>query len=383
MQYICPMHERSFRAATLPRMIIHDEELSSNLAEMQRWATAVGAHLAPHSKTTLSTAIVARQLQAGAWGATAANVRQVDGLVRAGATRIILANQVVDAVDIAWLGHILSESDSVEVFCFVDSTAGARAIDTGFRRLSIERPMQLLLEHGYMGGRAGTRSQHQLYELAESVRMLTSVRIAGVAGYEGQMPLDGGAEPMHIRPYLAEIRDLATGLYDRGMAGPDFMVTAGGSSYYDIVADELNPARFGFPVRLVLRSGCYVTHDHGIYERTGPAAAGRTSAAPLPQLTPAIEIQAVVLSTPEPSLAIAGFGRRHVPFDDQLPVVLSINGVPLEAGAGLQVPTVRHGRSRALRLPRGEGSRSNTTPSEPPAIGSSWNPPSTARRRKR
>ena len=78
--------------------------------------------------------------------------------------------------------------------------------------------------------------------------------------------------------------------------------------------------RFGFPVQTVLRSGCYLTHDHGIYRRTSPLD-GRGSPTG-PRLQPAFELLASVLSRPEPTLVIVGFGRRDVPIDDQLPVVL-------------------------------------------------------------
>jgi D-serine dehydratase len=43
-------------------------------------------------------------------------------------------------------------------------------------------------------------------------------------------------------------------------------------------------------------------------------------------LQPALELLASVLSRPEPTLVIVGFGRRDVPIDDQLPVVLGRYG---------------------------------------------------------
>jgi D-serine deaminase-like pyridoxal phosphate-dependent protein len=69
----------------------------------------------------------------------------------------------------------------------------------------------------------------------------------------------------------------------------------------------------------VLRSGCYLTHDDGLYARVSP----------LPELRPALELWAHVLSCPEPGLAIAGFGKRDAPYDLGLPTVLAL----LRAGA--------------------------------------------------
>jgi D-serine deaminase-like pyridoxal phosphate-dependent protein len=96
-------------------------------------------------------------------------------------------------------------------------------------------------------------------------------------------------------------------------------VTVGGSSYFDQVVELLSPDRFDFPVRTVLRSGCYVTHDHGLYERQAP---GPQRLAGGPRFEPAIEVRAQVLSRPEPARAIVGAGRRDLSYDAGLPVRL-------------------------------------------------------------
>ena len=70
---------------------------------------------------------------------------------------------------------------------------------------------------------------------------------------------------------------------------------------------------------VILRSGAYVTHDHGHYGRVSPA---RRGAAGAPALRPALELWAQVLSRPEPGLALLGAGRRDVGFDAGLPVPL-------------------------------------------------------------
>jgi D-serine deaminase-like pyridoxal phosphate-dependent protein len=136
--------------------------------------------------------------------------------------------------------------------------------------------------------------------------------------------MEGHPEPPGIRSYLREIRNIAETLGKLGILGAGAIVSAGGSSYYDIVVEELAPSNVAFDVVTVLRSGCYITHDHGLYARSGPQGAGRPAGSELPRLRPALELRASILSTPEPGLAIAGFGRRHVPIDDQLPLVLSL-----------------------------------------------------------
>ena len=50
------------------------------------------------------------------------------------------------------------------------------------------------------------------------------------------------------------------------VAHDEVILTAGGSAIFDLVAERLTPD-LGRPVRGVLRSGCYLTHDHQRYTR--------------------------------------------------------------------------------------------------------------------
>ena len=72
---------------------------------------------------------------------------------------------------------------------------------------------------------------------------------------------------------------------------------------------------------MILRSGAYLTHDHGFYGTLSPASRGSAGA---PALRPALELWAQVLSYPEPGLALLGAGRRDVGFDQGLPVPLRV-----------------------------------------------------------
>ena len=98
-------------------------------------------------------------------------------------------------------------------------------------------------------------------------------------------------------------------------------MTAGGSAYFDRVAAVLGPladptgAR---PVDVVLRSGAYVVHDDLHYRHVTPSTRGSG-----PRLRAAIHVWSSVLSRPQPDLVILDSGRRDLPFDLDLPVVLS------------------------------------------------------------
>ena len=113
------------------------------------------------------------------------------------------------------------------------------------------------------------------------------------------------------------------------------IVTAGGSAYFDVVTRELTARGPGAtaPVQVILRSGAYLTHDHGFYGTMSPAGRGAAGA---PVLRPALELWAQVLSRPEPGLALLGAGRRDVGFDQGWPVPLRVIGSPAST-AGWEV----------------------------------------------
>jgi D-serine dehydratase len=101
----------------------------------------------------------------------------------------------------------------------------------------------------------------------------------------------------------------------------DVILTAGGSAYFDLVCNRLKHVTLGRRHTLVLRSGCYLTHDDGFYDnavrellkREGPDRR-------MPgKLSPALEVWAYVQSTPEPGLAILTLGKRDVSYDIHLP----------------------------------------------------------------
>jgi D-serine dehydratase len=104
------------------------------------------------------------------------------------------------------------------------------------------------------------------------------------------------------------------------------ILSAGGSAFYDMVAEGLGALRLSEPIELVLRSGCYLTHDAGLYERSFRAALARSPAARAISggFQNALEVWAYVLSVPEPGRAILGAGRRDFGHDAGPPRPLKI-----------------------------------------------------------
>ena len=299
-----------------PVLTADETALTANIEAMAGYVRQRGALLCPHGKTTMSPELIRRQLDAGAWGVTAATISQVRAFRSFGIGRVLLANELVDPAGLDWVLAELDADPAFDFYAFVDSLAGVAAARDALARRGRGRELQLFVELGVPGGRTGCRTVADALHVARAAAALDGVRIAGAAGYEGVLSHAPGVTGTAVRRYLGDLRSLLAALADE-TSDDDLAVTAGGSVYFDLVVDELGPAATGNRAQLVLRSGCYVTHDHGLYASVGPSARGVG-----PPLRPALRLWAQILSVPEPGLALAGFGRRDCSFDAGLPVAL-------------------------------------------------------------
>lgn len=154
----------------LPAAVLRSSALDHNEAWMQRFVQRAGASLCPHGKTTMAPQLFQRQLQAGAWGITAATASHVRTYRRFGVPRILLANQLVGAANIGLVLDELAADPAFDFYCLVDSLAGLAHLQQVFARRPPPRPLQVLLEVGAAGGRSGVRSFDEGLALGRALR---------------------------------------------------------------------------------------------------------------------------------------------------------------------------------------------------------------------
>ncbi|HEX4215581.1 MAG TPA: amino acid deaminase [Candidatus Dormibacteraeota bacterium] len=323
----------------LPILVIREGALNHNIEVMRRFCEDSGVSLAPHGKTTMSPQLIHRQLDAGAWGMTAANPVQARVMRSAGADRVIIANQVPDRLGLRWMALEMAANPEAEIFCLVDSVRIVELMQEALEGTSPAVQIPVLIELGVKGGRTGCRTLEQAMEVASAVARASRLRLAGVECFEGVIHGTDDETIKEVDDLLRHLRGLTESLAAAGaFAGaPEILVTAGGSTYFDRVVAVLAAGwSLHRPVRVVLRSGCYLTHDHGSYMRGGPFG-GRLSA--YPALQPALELWGAVHSRPEPGLAIVGFGKRDSSYDSGLPTPLRVRSGDSErpAPAGIEV----------------------------------------------
>ncbi len=303
------------QAAETPLAVIRESAMLHNAARMRDYCESAGFLLAPHAKTTMSPELVEYQVQMGAWAFAVATAYQARRAMGFGAARVILAAEVIDHGALIDLMSLHRNGGCDELMFFVDSPRALESIDSASAAVGENYAAHVLIELGHEGGRTGVRGVDVATELARAAAEAAHVHLRGVAGYEGTVPgirTDEGLA--RVDQFLDELRDFALGV--QPLLGEDALVTVGGSMYLDRVKERLQdlPGQ-GLPV--AIRSGCYLTHDHGLYE-----TASKTT--PLPTWEAGIEVWARIISSAEPTLAIANAGRRDLSYDQGLPFVVKV-----------------------------------------------------------
>ena len=299
-----------------PALVLKETALAHNLRTMARFCAERGVLLAPHGKTTMAPQLFERQLAAGAWGITAATAEHARVYRAFGVPRILFANELVRADEARWVASELARDPAFDFLCYVDSPTGARVLSDVFR--SSARKLRVLVELGTPGGRAGCRTNSDALALARDVASAPGLEIAGVAGFEGILGVDRARGTVDaVDAFCDRLVAVAREMLASGLAGaPELVVSAGGSAFPDRVADKLLAlARLDSRVKVVLRSGCYLTHDHGFYERVSPFAP-KVSAAGALHLVPALELGGRSFRGPSPgsrSSASANATLRSTP----------------------------------------------------------------------
>ena len=315
-----------------PLLVLSEEALDHNLDLLERFTTAHGLSFAPHGKTSMAPQLFARQLAHGAWGITVAVPHQIRVCREFGVGRIFLANELVDAAALRWAGEQLDADPSFELITYVDSVRGVELMDAALRAAGVRRQLDVVVElGGGEGARTGVRTEKEGAAVAEAVAAAATLRLVGVAGYEGEVP---AASPDTVRAWLRRLVALATGLDAAGLFADarEIVVSAGGSAWFDAVAEVLAELPdLSRPVRKLLRSGAYVTHDEDHYSKVTPFNRIPDEGA----LEPAFRLWTQVVSRPEPGQAFLNAGKRDAPYDLGLP----------------QVAVVRSARTGEIRTP--------------------------------
>ncbi|MEW2325389.1 alanine racemase [Streptomyces griseoincarnatus] len=318
---------------TTPVLALSAERLEHNLAALETYAERHGLAFAPHGKTSMAPQLFHRQIERGAWGVTLAVPHQVRVAREFGVERVFLANELVDAAALRWIAAELDADPGFRFVCYVDSVRGVELMEAALDGAS--RPVDVVVELAAgEGARTGVRTEAECAAVADAVAGARALRLVGVAGYEGEVPQ---ADPERVRAWLRRLVALAVDFDEAGRfaALDEIVVSAGGSAWFDAVADVFAEVpELSAPVLKLLRSGAYVSHDDGHYQRLTPfnRVPGEGG------LEPAFRLWTQVVSRPSAEQAFTNAGKRDAAYDLDLPVARVVRRDGVERPAtGIEV----------------------------------------------
>jgi D-serine deaminase-like pyridoxal phosphate-dependent protein len=297
-----------------PVLALSAERLEHNLALMETYAARHGLAFAPHGKTTMAPQLFRRQIERGAWGITLAVPHQVRVAREFGVQRVFLANELVDEAALRWISARLAADPGFHFVCYVDSVRGVELMDAALRGAARALDVVVELAAGE-GARTGVRTEAECAAVADAVAATRTLRLVGVAGYEGEVP---DADPERVHAWLRRLVGLAVEFDQAGRFKDvdEIVVSAGGSAWFDAVADVFaGIPELSLPVLKLLRSGAYVSHDDGHYRRLTPFNRVPEEGA----LEPAFRLWTQVVSRPSPEQAFVNAGKRDAAYDLDLP----------------------------------------------------------------
>lgn len=319
-----PLLEGSF---AFPQLTLDWPSVQWNADLMSKICSANDVQLAPHSKETMCRQILDEQTKNGVWAISVADFAQLRTLRGFGHRRFLLANELVEPN----VARTLMRAMDVEVTYVVDSADGVKVLDDAWRLTQRTSPVDVLIEVGFQGGRAGCRTVEHALDVAAAVSACPGLRLAGIEAYDGividleefsgtRARVSGMSDKINEQVELIS-RCIAT-LRSGDLICGTTTVSLGGSMFYDIVMDRCDKQwRADHDAILVLRCGSYIVHDDdGIYDSISPLGKVSRPAG----LRPALAMWSVVLSRPEDDIAILGFGKQHCPDDDGLPTLRSV-----------------------------------------------------------
>ncbi len=303
----------------MPTAVLLRSALRNNSAGFADYCSRHRVSFAPHGKTTMSPELFRMQLDDGAWAITAATTFQARTMVEHGVPRVFIANEVIAPGDVAWLA--VATRRGHEVYCCVDSVDAVNLLDAGLGGLTKDGRVPVLVELGVPGGRTGCRSVSEALAVARHVTASARLRLAGVSGFEGIISAnESRTAEERVDEFLSQLRRLADDIIEQRLVdvSGELVISAGGSVFFERVAATLHRVYPTMRERIVIRSGCYISHDDGVIHELSPLGATPRDTGEV--FRPALEVWGVVLSRPEPTRVIVGVGKRDASTDGLLPV---------------------------------------------------------------
>lgn len=166
-----------------PQLIVSEEILQRNIAEMASFARSVKVQLRPHIKTHKSPEIARLQIAAGAIGICCATVGEAEVMINEGGIDdVLIAYPIVGATKYE---RIVPLMEKARIAVAVDSHA---AIETLARAMTKhERTIDVYLEVNTGQNRSGVMWGDEAVSFARKIAKQPNLRLTGIMTHEGHV----------------------------------------------------------------------------------------------------------------------------------------------------------------------------------------------------
>lgn len=270
-----------------PALVVHEEILKRNVAQMGAYARSKGLQLRPHFKTHKTAEVARMQKDSGAMGITCAKLGEAEAIAAAGVfDDIFIANQIIGAKK---LERLVALMEQVNLRVAVDSAEGAQGLQDAMA--TADTSLDVIIEVNTGQNRAGVLPDEVL-GLAATIRAeMPNLRVIGVMTHEGHAGKTLNNE---------ELRATSVDAGDKMVAAAEQLREHG----FDITTVSVGSTPAAFETTNVegvteMRPGTYVFQDNTIFRfgTIGPEDC-------------ALRILATVTSRPAPDRALIDAGSK-------------------------------------------------------------------------
>ena len=284
-----------------PVLVVDIDAMERNLAKMMETLSGSGVRLRPHLKTAKSPALAWKMIDAGAVGVCCAKISEAEVMANAGIPDILLTSEVAG---IGKFERIVALARRVEGFkAVVDSEHAVEGIAAIAADLGAT--VNLLIEIDVNTGRSGVVSAEDALRLANRIRELDGVQVAGLHGYAGHAQVRKAEDREALNPEAMEVLREAIDLLEEHNHDLRYITGGGtGSAALDVEAGVLNE----------VQAGSFLLMD----------TAYRDAGVPFEN---ALTCLSTVISRPSDTRAVCDAGQKTLSRDGGTPEVIGRSGV--------------------------------------------------------
>jgi D-serine deaminase-like pyridoxal phosphate-dependent protein len=263
-----------------PCVVVDLDVVESNLVAAQKILDAAGLQARPHIKTHQIPALALHQIEVGAIGINCQKISEAEVFADAGCRDILIPYNILGPTKLARLKIL---ADRIKVSVAADSLTTIAGLSEWFKDAS--DPLPVLVECDTGQHRCGVRTPAEVLQLARAIYDVPGLR------FEGLMTYPPKAKEAEVNAWLSAARDICTA------AGlPPTVISNGGTP--GLADAGLVDCATEY------RAGTYIYNDRSLAEKSIVSWDDC-----------ALKVATMVVSRPEPDLAIIDAGSKILTSD--------------------------------------------------------------------